>query len=50
MTIDRPAGSTLVDLLSEETFTVEAGGQLRVPVQPYQARILVPPEQRVAGL
>jgi alpha-amylase len=50
MSVDRPAGAVLVDVLSGETFTVEAGGALRVPVSAYQARVLVPEEQRRPGL
>jgi glycosidase len=50
MTVDRPAGAMLVDILSDETFVVGDGGALRIPVEAYQARILVPPDQRIPGL
>jgi len=50
MTIGRPAGSTLVDVLTGDTFTVEAGGALRVEVDAYATRILVPDDQVIAEL
>jgi glycosidase len=50
MTIDRADGATLVDVLTGETFTVGAGATLRVPVEPYQSRILVPADQVIEGL
>ncbi|MBX7196097.1 MAG: alpha-amylase [Sandaracinaceae bacterium] len=60
MTTSQAAGTTLVDILSGERFTVGAGGSLEVevgtvvvdddPATPPRVRILVPESQVVAGL
>ncbi|MFO0684098.1 MAG: alpha-amylase family glycosyl hydrolase [Sandaracinus sp.] len=50
MTVSAPAGATLVDALTGDTFTVAAGGTMDVAVAPHQARMLVPQDQLVAGL
>ena len=50
MTVGRTPGEVLVDVLTEETFTVGAGGTLDVPCELYQTRILIPEAQRIAGL
>jgi len=50
MTVSRAEGEVLVDVLSEETFTVGEGGTLDVPCDVFQARVLVPVSQRIDGL
>jgi len=50
MRLERAPGSTLVDVLSGESFSVGADGTLRVAVGPYGARILVPQDQVIDGL
>jgi glycosidase len=42
MTVTAPVGATLVDALTDETFTVAGDGTLVVTVAPFQVRILVP--------
>ena len=49
MQIARP-GASLVDVLSGESFTAGGDGSLRVEVDGYQARILVPSDQVIADL
>ena len=48
MLVGAAPGAELVDLLSEERFTVAADGTLDLPLDPYAVRILVPPAQRLA--
>jgi alpha-amylase len=50
MEIERPADTTLIDVLTGEPFTVGAAGALRVPVAAYAARILVPSDQVINDL
>jgi glycosidase len=50
MTVAAPAGATLVDALTMDTFTVSGAATLDVTVAPHQARLLVPMDQLVGGL
>jgi hypothetical protein len=60
MTTSQPAGTVLVDILSEERFTVGAGGSLDVevgtivvdedPATTPRVRILIPEGSVIAGV